>query len=73
MTLRNVVFYAGCTATWLVVLPVLAATGFMALVAYAVVSHIADFVFDRGKEPLDASTAREIARRLCVQGSSSSL
>jgi hypothetical protein len=72
MRLRNVVFYAGCTATWLVVLPVLAVTGFIALVTYAVVSHIGDFVFDRGKKPLDASAAREIARRLCLKSSSSS-
>ncbi len=69
--LRNVVFYSGCAATWLVVLPVLAAAGFILLVGYAVVSYIGDFFFGHGNQPLDAGAAREIARRVCLESSSS--
>jgi hypothetical protein len=69
--LRSVVFYAGCAATWLVVLPVLAVAGFIALVGYAVISYIGDFFFGHGKAPLETSAAREIARRVCLESSSS--
>jgi acyl-CoA synthetase (AMP-forming)/AMP-acid ligase II len=68
--LRNVIFYAGCAATWLVVLPVLAVAGFMALVGYALVSYIGDFFFGHGNEPLDTRAAREIARRVCLESAS---
>jgi hypothetical protein len=71
--LRNVVFYVSCGATWLVVLPVLAVAGFVALVGYAVVSYIGDFFFGHGNKPLDTTAAREIARRVCLQSSSSAL
>jgi hypothetical protein len=66
MTLKNVVFYLGCAATWLIVLPVLAISGFVALVAYAVFSQLGDVVLGRGEKALDSSTAREIARRMCL-------
>jgi hypothetical protein len=66
MTFKNVVFYLGCVATWLFVLPVLAISGFVALVAYGVFSQLGDSVLGRSEKALDKSTAREIARRMCL-------
>ena len=66
MTIRNVFFYLGCTVTWLVVLPVLAISGFVALVAYALLSQLGDVLLGRSDKALDNSTAREIARRMCL-------
>jgi uncharacterized membrane protein len=66
MTFKHVVFYLGCAATWLIVLPVLAVSGFIALVAYAVFSELGDVVLHREEKALDNSTAREIARRMCL-------
>ncbi|MGA2188970.1 MAG: hypothetical protein ABSH33_10580 [Steroidobacteraceae bacterium] len=66
MTIRSVFFFLGCIATWVFVLPVLAVCGVVALVAYAVISQLGDFLLARGDKALDQKTAREIARRMCL-------
>ena len=66
MTIKYVSFYLGCVATWIIVLPVLAICGFVALVAYAVLSQLTDVLLGRSHKTLDNTTAREIARRMCL-------
>jgi hypothetical protein len=66
MMIRNAFFLAGCAATWAFVLPLLALAGFIALVGYAVLSGLGDWLFSSGRKELDPSKAREIASRLCV-------
>jgi hypothetical protein len=66
MSFKDVVFYLGCAATWLVLLPVLVVGGGIALIAYAVFSELSEFVVGGTEKSLDNSTAREIARRMCL-------
>ncbi|HEY3656292.1 MAG TPA: hypothetical protein VGL34_15105 [Steroidobacteraceae bacterium] len=66
MSFKYVVFYLGCAATWLVLLPVLVIGGGIALIAYAVFSELSEFVVGGAEKSLDNSTAREIARRMCL-------
>ena len=66
MSFKDVVFYLGCVATWLVLLPVLAVSGAIALIAYAVVSELSELITGGAEKSLDNSTAREIARRMCL-------
>jgi hypothetical protein len=66
MSFKYVLFYLGCAATWLILLPVLVVIGGTVLTAYAVFSEVNEF-FNRGSaKSLDDSTAREIAHRICV-------
>jgi len=65
MSFRDVVFYIGCAATWLIILPVVAVSGTIALVTYALFSELADMFLGRGPS-VDDSTAREIAQRMCI-------
>jgi hypothetical protein len=65
MSFKCVLFYLGCAATWLILLPALVVIGGTALTAYAVFSEVSEF-FSRGSgKSLDNSTAREIAHRIC--------
>jgi hypothetical protein len=65
MSFKYVLFYLGCAATWLILLPVLIVFGGTVLTAYAVFGEVSEF-FNRGSgKPLDISTAREIAHRIC--------
>ena len=66
MTIRSVLFYLGCAAAWLVLLPVLAAAGSVALLSYAVFSEFSEVLFGRPAPSLDNSKAREMARRMCT-------
>jgi hypothetical protein len=66
MSFKYVLFYLGCAATWLILLPVLIVIGGTVLTAYAVFSEVRES-FNRGSgKSLDNSTAREIAHRICV-------
>jgi hypothetical protein len=66
MSFKDVVFYLGCAATWLILLPVLVVGGGIALIAYAVFSELGEFFMGGAAKPVDNSTAREIARRMCL-------
>ena len=66
MAIRSVLFYLGCAAAWLVLLPVLAAAGALALVTYAVFSEMSEILFGRTAPSLDNSQAREMAHRMCT-------
>jgi hypothetical protein len=66
MAIRSVLFYLGCAAAWLVLLPVLAATGALALLSYAVFSEFRDTFLGATAPSLDNSKAREMAHRMCT-------
>jgi len=66
MSFKEVVFCLGCAATWLILLPVLVVGGAIALLAYAVFSEVGEFLMGSAEKPVDNSTAREIARRMCL-------
>ena len=66
MSFKYVVFYAGCAVTWFVLLPVLLVSCSIALVACAVFSELGALFRLSDHKSLDDTTAREIARRMCV-------
>lgn len=66
MAIRTVLFYLGCAATWLVLLPILAAAGALALLSYAVFSEFCETFLGLSAPSLDNSMARELARRMCT-------
>jgi len=66
MTIRSVLFYLGCAAAWVVLLPVLAVAGGLALLSYSVFSELSEVLFGRPAPSLDNSKAREIAHRMCT-------
>jgi hypothetical protein len=66
MAIRSVLFYLGCAAAWLVLLPVLAAAGGLALLSYAVLSELSEALLGRPAPSLDNSKAREMAHRMCT-------
>ena len=65
MLIKTVVFYLGCAASWLV-LPVFVVGGVCLLLSYAVLAELGDFLTRNAGPPLDDSTARELAQRMCV-------
>jgi hypothetical protein len=66
MWFKHVVFYAGCVATWSVFLPLFVIACGIALLAYAVLGELGELLLGGAKKTLDNSTAREIARRMCL-------
>ena len=66
MAIRSVLFYVGCAAAWLVLLPILAVAGSLALLGYAVFSELSEVFLGRSAPSLEPSKAREIARRMCT-------
>ncbi len=65
MSLRVIEFYLGYALCW-ALLPVLAVAGIVALLAYAILTELGDFLIGHGEKAIDTSTAREIARRMCL-------
>jgi hypothetical protein len=66
MSFKYVLFYIGCAVTWMVLLPVLVVSGGIALMTYAVFSELGTLFKSSDHKSLDDTTAREIARRMCV-------
>jgi hypothetical protein len=66
MSFKYILFYLGCAATWLILLPVLVVIGGITLTAYAVFSELSEFFHRGADKSLDNSTAREMAHRMCV-------
>jgi hypothetical protein len=66
MSVKDVVFYLVCAATWFIVLPLLVLAGGIALVSYAVFSELREFILGRTAKALDNAAAREVARRMCL-------
>jgi hypothetical protein len=65
--LKQVAFYLGCVAAWFIFLPIFLVGGGIALLTYALSTElVAVVVGDTNKFP-DNSTAREIARRMCLR------
>lgn len=66
MSFKYVAFYVGCAAAWFILLPLLVAVGGIALLAYAVLSELGDWFMGGSAKTLDSSTAREMARQVCL-------
>jgi uncharacterized membrane protein YjjB (DUF3815 family) len=66
MSFKQVIFYIVCAATWLLLLPVCLFGGATALLSYAVVSELGELFAGGTGSVVDSSTAREIARRVCL-------
>jgi len=66
MSLKQVIFYAVCAATWVLLLPVCLLGGATALLFYAVASELGELFAGGTSTAVDSSTAREIARRVCL-------
>jgi len=65
MSLKTILFTLGCLVAWFVVLPLVLITGGAALFAYAIFAEFGAFLTGHPGKTLDASAAREIARRMC--------
>ena len=66
MSIKNMVFYPACAASCLILLPVLALAGSIALMGYALVTELRELVFGPSRDLPDQRTARETAHRLCA-------
>ncbi len=66
MSFKQVIFYIVCALTWLLLLPVCLAGGAIALLSYALVSELGELFAGGTRNAVDSSTAREIARRVCL-------
>lgn len=62
MPWKTDVLFLACCAAWLFCLPVLAVTGLIALIGYAILSVLWDCFSSAAPEP---SNAREVAQHLC--------
>lgn len=65
MFIKAILFPLGCILAWFILLPLLMIGGGLALLAYAVFAELAAIATGKTSKRLDASTAREMARRLC--------
>jgi hypothetical protein len=66
MSFKQVMFFSGCVVAWFVLLPLCIVGGGLALLSYAVFSEVGELVVGDTKGRVDISTAREIARRVCL-------
>jgi len=66
MFVKAVLFPIGCVLASFILLPLLMIGGGLALFSYAVFGEVADFLIGNTDKSLDASTAREIAHRMCL-------
>ena len=66
MSFKDVMFYLVCAATWFVLLPLFLVVGTIALVGYAVLSELSEYLLGRTAKALDNVAARETARRVCL-------
>jgi hypothetical protein len=66
MSIRSIIFYPAYVVSCLLVLPLLALAGTMALMGYAVISEFRELIFGPSKESPDNRTAREMAHRMCT-------
>ena len=65
MSLKAILFTMGCLVAWFVLLPLMLIAGGATLLAYAIFAELAAFLTGHRSNTLDASAAREIARRMC--------
>jgi hypothetical protein len=66
MSIKDVMFYLVCAAIWFILLPLFLVAGTIALVGYAVVSELREYLLGRTAKALDNVAARETARRMCL-------
>jgi hypothetical protein len=65
VSLKAILFTLGCLVAWFVLLPLLLIAGGTVLLAYAIFAELAALLTGHRSKTLDASAAREIARRMC--------
>jgi hypothetical protein len=66
MWFKDVIFYLVCAAAWFILLPLFLVGGTIALVSYAVLSELREYLLGRTAKVLDNAAAREMARRMCL-------
>jgi hypothetical protein len=66
MSFKQVIFYIVCALTWLLLLPACLFGGAIALLSYAAVAEVGELFGAGARHAVDSSTAREIARRVCL-------
>jgi len=66
MSFKDVIFYLVCATTWFILLPLFLVVGTIALVGYAVLSELREYLLGRTAKALDNVAARETARRMCL-------
>jgi len=66
MSFKDVIFYLVCATTWFILLPLFLVVGTIALVGYAVLSELREYLLGRTVKVLDNAAAREMARRMCL-------
>lgn len=65
MFLKAILLALGCLLAWLVLLPLLVIGGGVALFAYAIFAEFGASFLGHTGTTVDATAAREIARRMC--------
>jgi hypothetical protein len=65
MLVRAVFIWLGCVVAWLVVMPMIAIIGGAALFSYALLAEITVELTGTEPRPIDPSTIRLTARRIC--------
>ena len=66
MLVRAVFIWMGCVIAWLIVMPVIAIVGGAALFSYALLAEITVELTGTTPRPVDPSTIRLTARRICA-------
>lgn len=66
MSFKDMIFYLVCAATWFILMPLFLVFGTIALVGYAVLSELREYLLGRTAKALDNVAAREMARRMCL-------
>jgi hypothetical protein len=68
MFLKAILSSLGCLIAWLLLLPVFVIGGAALVILYAVLSEFGAILVGNAGKSLDPTTAREIARRICLGG-----
>ena len=66
MSLKAALFSISCALAWFVLLPLLVVGGGATLLAYAIFAELGAVFTGHADNSLDTSSAREIARRMCL-------
>jgi hypothetical protein len=65
MSVKAIFFSVGCVLAWFVLLPVVVIGGGISLFLYAILAELGALITGDRSKTVDASTAREMARRMC--------
>lgn len=66
MSLKSFIFSLGYLSAWLILMPVVAIGGGIALFAYAVFAELTQFLTGSHDQAPDPTTARALAEKICM-------